>query len=262
MRHWSFTRMLCCPARRPFNPSSRLPGGTAISRNSVAACNCRSFRRAVRWMSVGNRRDTCPRKIFSVSAHAKLSIIAHTTLTHGVNSVKAPPIFSNGGPSKFDSIQNGSILMNASCFGISSKWGARPSRSPLATSRCEHLPHRAFGENGSVLDIDTYCIPAEARFPVVRESRALPDSEVRAQFRRVKPLSEISVAQRGWTLDVLNAIRRLVSEGRAPRDLNFSGQSGTRITRPSGEFTTADPAMRDLHPRTGTVAPRQSACQG
>ena len=145
MRHWSFTRMLCCPARRPFNPSSRLPDGTAISRNSVAACNCRSFRRAVRWMSVGNRRDTCPRKIFSVSAHAKLSIIAHTTLTRGVNNVKAPPIFSNGGPSKFDSIQNGSILMNASCFGISSKWGARPSRSPLATSRCEHLPHRAFG---------------------------------------------------------------------------------------------------------------------
>jgi type II restriction enzyme len=32
---------------------------------------------------------------------------------------------------------------------------------------------------------------------------------VRAQFRRVKPLKEISVAQRGWTLDVLNAIRRL-----------------------------------------------------
>ena len=90
MRHWSLTRMLCCPARLPFNPSSRLPGGTAISRNSVAACNCRSFRRAVRWMSVGNRRDTCPRKIFSVSAHAKLSIIAHTTLTHGVNNVKRP----------------------------------------------------------------------------------------------------------------------------------------------------------------------------
>jgi type II restriction enzyme len=32
---------------------------------------------------------------------------------------------------------------------------------------------------------------------------------VRAQFRRVKPLSEISVAQRGWTLDVLNIVRRI-----------------------------------------------------
>jgi type II restriction enzyme len=96
-------------------------------------------------------------------------------------------------------------------------------------------------------------VPVEARISVVTESRALPDSEVRAQFRRVKPLSEISVAQRGWTLDVLNAIRRLVSEGRAPRDPNFSGQSGTRITRPSGEFTTADAyaferELEQLHP--------------
>jgi type II restriction enzyme len=32
---------------------------------------------------------------------------------------------------------------------------------------------------------------------------------VREKFKRVKPLKEISVAQRGWTLDVLNAIRRL-----------------------------------------------------
>jgi type II restriction enzyme len=33
--------------------------------------------------------------------------------------------------------------------------------------------------------------------------------EVREKFRRVKPLKDISVTQRGWTLDVLNAIRRL-----------------------------------------------------
>jgi hypothetical protein len=36
-----------------------------------------------------------------------------------------------------------------------------------------------------------------------------PATEVRAKFKRVKPLKDISVAQRGWTLDVLNAIRRL-----------------------------------------------------
>jgi type II restriction enzyme len=36
-----------------------------------------------------------------------------------------------------------------------------------------------------------------------------PAAEVREKFRRVKPLKEISVKQRGWTLDVLNAIRRL-----------------------------------------------------
>ena len=32
---------------------------------------------------------------------------------------------------------------------------------------------------------------------------------VREKFKRVKPLKDISVTQRGWTLDVLNAIRRL-----------------------------------------------------
>jgi len=36
-----------------------------------------------------------------------------------------------------------------------------------------------------------------------------PATEVRARCKRVKPLNEISVTQRGWTLDVLNAIRRL-----------------------------------------------------
>jgi hypothetical protein len=37
-------------------------------------------------MSNGNRRDTCPRNIFSVSAHAKFSIILHITITQrGIN---------------------------------------------------------------------------------------------------------------------------------------------------------------------------------
>jgi type II restriction enzyme len=36
-----------------------------------------------------------------------------------------------------------------------------------------------------------------------------PPEEVRAKYKRVKPLKDISVTQRGWTLDVLNAIRRL-----------------------------------------------------
>jgi type II restriction enzyme len=36
-----------------------------------------------------------------------------------------------------------------------------------------------------------------------------PAQEVREKFRRVKPLSQLSVKTRGWTLDVLNAIHRL-----------------------------------------------------
>jgi len=81
-----------------------------------------------------------------------------------------------------------------------------------------------------------------------------PPEEVRARYTRLKPIREIKTTQRGWTLDVLNIVRRLVnSEGRAPRDPNFSGQSGTRVTRPSGEFTTDDVYTHDrelekLHP--------------
>jgi type II restriction enzyme len=52
-------------------------------------------------------------------------------------------------------------------------------------------------------------IPAEAQIRVVRESHVAPRSEVRAQFRKVKPLGEINAKERGWTLDVLNAVRRL-----------------------------------------------------
>jgi len=36
-----------------------------------------------------------------------------------------------------------------------------------------------------------------------------PPTEVRERFKRVKPLKDIPVQMRGWTLDVLNAIRRL-----------------------------------------------------
>jgi type II restriction enzyme len=51
--------------------------------------------------------------------------------------------------------------------------------------------------------------PIDARIGVVADSRVLPAKEVRARFRRVKPLAELTTGERGWTLDVLNAVRRL-----------------------------------------------------
>jgi len=44
---------------------------------------------------------------------------------------------------------------------------------------------------------------------VVRESVVLPASDVREKYRHVKPLQEPKAKQRGWTLDVLNTVRRL-----------------------------------------------------
>ena len=83
--------------------------------------------------------------------------------------------------------------------------------------------------------------------------------EVRAKYKRVKPLKDISVTQRGWTLDVLNIVRQLVnSEGQAPRDPNISDQMGRRGTPPSDSFTTADVyaferELEKLHPDNRNV---------
>jgi len=78
-----------------------------------------------------------------------------------------------------------------------------------------------------------------------------PSSRCPEKFRRVKPLKDISVTQRGWTLDVLNIVRR-ISEGRAARDPN-SGKMGRHGTPPSDSFTTADAyafthELEKLHP--------------
>ena len=74
-------------------------------------------------------------------------------------------------------------------------------------------------------------IPTEARIAVVTEKEIVAETEVREKFRKVKPLGEIKAKERGWTLDVLNAIRRLGKK----------------------EFTTADAyaftrELENLHP--------------
>ena len=52
-------------------------------------------------------------------------------------------------------------------------------------------------------------IPFDARIPVVNNGAVIPASEVRAKYQHVKPLKELKAKQRGWTLDVLTAVRRL-----------------------------------------------------
>ena len=79
-------------------------------------------------------------------------------------------------------------------------------------------------------------IPQDARIHVVTERRAASVDHVRAQFRRIKPLAAIDATQRGWTLDMLNAIR---SFGRR-------------------EFTTKEaydlvPQLQQLHPHNRHV---------
>jgi len=73
--------------------------------------------------------------------------------------------------------------------------------------------------------------------------------------KRVKPLKDISVTQRGWTLDVLNIVRRLVDSRRRGDESGDVTGKGTRLltSAPTGEFTTADAyaftrELEKLHP--------------
>lgn len=52
-------------------------------------------------------------------------------------------------------------------------------------------------------------IPPDARISLITEGTLAPPQSVRDSFRRLKPLQEIGVKERGWTLDVLRVVRSL-----------------------------------------------------
>jgi len=52
-------------------------------------------------------------------------------------------------------------------------------------------------------------IPTDARIPIIEAGRMRSPSEVRLAYRRLRPLEELKVDKRGWTLDVLNVVRGL-----------------------------------------------------
>ena len=52
-------------------------------------------------------------------------------------------------------------------------------------------------------------VPPEARVNIIHSSNIVPKSTVRACFRRLQPLKDLSSKRRGWTLDVLTVLRNL-----------------------------------------------------
>jgi len=52
-------------------------------------------------------------------------------------------------------------------------------------------------------------IPADARISFVKDSRSIAPDQVRRAYQRLKPLASLKLDKRGWTLDVLNAVRSL-----------------------------------------------------
>lgn len=74
-------------------------------------------------------------------------------------------------------------------------------------------------------------IPPDARIPIISDGVFRAVRAVRAQYRKLRPLQNLGVKKRGWTLDTLNALHTLRRE----------------------EFTLADaytlvPALSRLHP--------------
>jgi len=82
-------------------------------------------------------------------------------------------------------------------------------------------------------------IPPDARIPLIVEGRPLEAGSARRLYGRIRPLQRVQLQARGWTLDVLNAVRKL----------------GRR------EFSLADmygfaEELGQLHPRNRHVEPK------
>ena len=82
-------------------------------------------------------------------------------------------------------------------------------------------------------------IPEDGKIAIILEGLCVPQQRVRGKFSRVRGLAEVPPSLRGWTVDVLNVIRRL---GKA----QFSIQ----------DLYEFEPELRATHPRNQNVRPK------
>ena len=52
-------------------------------------------------------------------------------------------------------------------------------------------------------------IPSDARIQIVQDGRPTSSSDVRRAYKKLRPLENLNVKKRGWTLDVLNIVKSL-----------------------------------------------------
>jgi type II restriction enzyme len=82
-------------------------------------------------------------------------------------------------------------------------------------------------------------IPRDGKILVVTNGSAVAEQEVREEFSRIRRLAELPPPVRGWTLDVLTAIRKL-------EKAHFSLQELYRL----------EPYLQSLHPHNRNVRPK------
>jgi len=82
-------------------------------------------------------------------------------------------------------------------------------------------------------------IPRDGKIPVVKNGSAVAEQKVREEFSRIRKLAEVPPTVRGWTLDVLAAVRKLAKA-------RFSLQ----------ELYELEPYLRSIHPHNQNVRPK------
>jgi type II restriction enzyme len=82
-------------------------------------------------------------------------------------------------------------------------------------------------------------IAADGKIAMICDGSPVPDQKVRNEFSRIRKLAEIPPSVRGWTLDVLGAIRRL-------------GKSRFSL----GDVYDFEPELQAAHPLNRNVRPK------
>jgi len=121
---------------------------------------------------------------------------AYSQMVRAIRENQTPNLFALHYRSLEWSVAN-LILIPSFAFSISAILKRKPLRP--SAERAGHV--------GCWILLDA--IPQDVRIPVITDGRPLPPDEIRKQYARVRPLAELKVEQRGWTLDVLNAVRSL-----------------------------------------------------
>jgi type II restriction enzyme len=82
-------------------------------------------------------------------------------------------------------------------------------------------------------------IPPDAQIAVVRDGEVKAAQIVRSQYDRLRPLEKINIENRGWTLDVLKAVRSLSKA-------NFS----------LSEIYALEDSLAAVHPKNSHIRPK------
>jgi type II restriction enzyme len=52
-------------------------------------------------------------------------------------------------------------------------------------------------------------IPSDTQIPVIQDGQPVSSAKVRRAYKKLRPLEELNIKKRGWTLDVLNIVKSL-----------------------------------------------------